>query len=127
MPARCEATARAWYHARVKRLACVVVLVAGCAHSSGVVPDQLDKPALIRGMQPVRDPAHACYARFKVPGRVDVGMNIAPDGRVTTAKAIDQFANTPTGECVAAAVKSSAVFSPFKGREMRIRWPIVLQ
>jgi hypothetical protein len=111
-------TKRAWLFA---------LCAVGCAHTAGAIPDQLDKPALIRGMQPARESAHACYERFKVPGRVDVGVNIAPDGHVTAAKPTGQFSNTPTGDCVAAAVKSTATFSPFKGPEMRIRWPIILQ
>lgn len=104
-----------------------LALAAGCAHSPGGAPGELDKPALIRGMQPVREPAHACYEKFKVPGRVDVSVEIAPDGRVVSAEAIGEFANTKTGTCIAAAVKSSAAFSPFKGRGVRTRWPVILQ
>jgi len=104
-----------------------LALAAGCAHSSGGASGELDKPALIRGMQPVREPAHACFERLKVPGRVDVAVEIAPDGRVVAAEAVGEFAHSKTGDCIAAAMKASATFPRFKGPRMRTRWPIILQ
>jgi hypothetical protein len=62
-----------------------------------------------------------------VPGRVDVSVSIAPDGRVTAAEAVGDFAHTKTGACIADAVKASAAFSPFHGPAMRFRWPLILQ
>jgi hypothetical protein len=109
---------RAWLLA----LAC-----AGCAHHASAVPDQLDKPAIIRGMEPARPAVLACYQRYRVPGMVLVGVEVATDGRVLLAKATGQFSNTPTGDCVAAAVKEGARLSPFKGPDMRFKWPWVLQ
>ncbi len=119
-----------------KRAWLLALACAGCAHHADAVPDQLDKPAILRGMEPARPSVlecyrryrvPECYRRYRVPGLVLVGVEVARDGSVRYAKATGPFSNTPTGDCVASAVKTGARLPPFKGADMRFKWPWVLQ
>ncbi len=55
-----------------------------------------------------------------------VALTIAGSGRVSNANVTGQFAGTPTGECVAKAVKK-ATFPRFKGAALSIVYPFALR
>jgi hypothetical protein len=55
-----------------------------------------------------------------------VSVTIGKNGHVSSASVGGSFAGTPTGDCVAKAVKS-ATFSPFKGSPQSINYPFMLR
>jgi len=79
-----------------------------------------------RGMAAIKGKVQACYARFDVPGMVNVTLSINPNGRVGTAQVTGKFFGTETGICVERAVKS-ARFPTFSGPAMSgIDYPFML-
>jgi hypothetical protein len=72
---------------------------------------KLDKKALSgedmkHGMGAVAGKAQACYQGTS--GSVSVKLQVAPSGQVTKVSIGAPFAGTPTGDCVAAAVKGAS-------------------
>lgn len=68
----------------------------------------LSNQALVQGMNAVRPLILACYERYGVKGTVMVDVRIARSGRVSSAVVTTgTFARTPTGTCVAKAVRSA--------------------
>jgi hypothetical protein len=78
------------------------------------------------GMRALKPRFQVCYDTFRVPGMVLISMTIAPTGRVSKAIVTGRFANTPTGDCVA-AVTRTAVFVPFTGGQLTITYPLVFR
>jgi hypothetical protein len=78
-----------------------------------VVPQRMSKTALsnaalVQGMNAVRPLILACYERYGVKGLAMVDVRIARSGRVSSAVVTTgTFARTPTGTCVAKAVRSA--------------------
>src|SRR5262249_15661269 len=85
------------------------------------LPDTLDKGQIVAGMGKVKSNVTACYDQYHVPGMAMVALTIAPSGKVSSANVTGQFAGTPTGECVAKAVKKAS-FPRFKGAPMPINY-----
>jgi len=90
------------------------------------LPDQLDKGQIVSGMQKVKGRVQGCFEQYKVPGMASVALTIAGSGRVSSANVTGQFAGTPTGDCVARAVKAAS-FPKFKGSPQSIVYPYVLR
>src|SRR5262249_40308157 len=68
----------------------------------------------------------ACYDRYGVAGTADVALEIDGDGTVAYAGVRGGFADTPTGACVAAAVKKARL--PRFGRApMKLTVPFLLR
>jgi len=101
---------------------------AAKAESSGGgdLKDRLEPGDIQKGMRGIKGKVQACYDQYKVPGMVQVSVTIAPSGKVTSATVTGKFAGTPTGSCVAGAVKS-AQFDRFKGAPLTITYPFVLR
>jgi len=74
----------------------------------------MSKAALVAGLNAVRPQIHECYLRHQVPGTAMVNVVIAKSGRVSKATVTGKFADTVTGACVEAAVKTAA-FPPSDG------------
>lgn len=87
---------------------------------------KLSHDEISAGMDRVEPAVNACYAKLEVAGQVVVKVKILPSGAVAAVEAVDRFAGTPTGACVAAAVQR-AVFVPFDGAAMTIRYSFTLQ
>jgi len=60
------------------------------------------------GLDAINGTAKACYDKYNVAGTVKVKLTIDPSGSVSKASATGDFAGTPTGDCVAAAVKGAS-------------------
>jgi hypothetical protein len=75
------------------------------AVASGKHP--LTPMALVQGMRALKPKLKACYERYGVSGEVMVDVRIAPSGRVPSASATGEFAGTPSGRCVAKAVRTA--------------------
>jgi hypothetical protein len=67
-----------------------------------------------------------CFDQYKVPGTANVAITIGNSGRISSASVTGQFAGTPTGDCVAKAVKSAS-FGRFKGAPQSIVYPYVFR
>ena len=70
--------------------------------------------------------ALACYQQYHVPGIAMVSVTIAKSGKVSSANVGGALAGTPTGDCVAKAVKTAS-FKQFKGAAMSIQYPFQLR
>ncbi len=77
-------------------------------------------------MGSIRGAVRRCYDKFKVTGRVNVSVTVAgSNGRVKSATVSGQFSGTPTGNCVAAAVRS-AKFPSFSRPSQTFTYPFLL-
>jgi hypothetical protein len=77
-------------------------------------------------MARVKGTVQACYDQYKVPGLATVQLSIANSGRVANAQVTGKFGGTPTGDCVARAVRG-AQFPRFRGSTMSITYPFMLR
>lgn len=80
---------------------------ASSSGSSSNLPDRLERSQIQAGMRKVKGRVKGCYDRFKVPGLAMVRVTISGSGKVSSARVSGLFAGTPTGSCVASAVKSA--------------------
>jgi predicted Zn finger-like uncharacterized protein len=92
----------------------------------GDAKDRLEPSDIQKGMRGVKGRVQACYDQYKVPGMVQVSVTISPAGRVSGANVTGKFAGTPTGSCVAGAVRG-AKFDRFRGGAITITYPFVLR
>ena len=83
-------------------------------------------PALIKeSMKPVLEAAKACYGEHKKAGKAKLKLTISGDGSVSAYAQEGDFANTPTGQCIDAAVKQAA-FPRSKKAKTPISMPVTL-
>jgi predicted Zn finger-like uncharacterized protein len=85
----------------------------------------LSRDDIVKGMNGVVPRAKECYKQFKVPGQADVTVKVAKTGKVSDVQVKGKFAGTPTGSCVADAVRS-AKFAPNDGTTIP-SYPIFLR
>jgi hypothetical protein len=84
----------------------------------------ISKMAVVRGMNAVKPEVARCYSRYGIPGMAMVNVVIGRDGAVERAVVSGRFADTPTGACVEAAVKT-ATFPRSDG--LSTPYPFMLQ
>lgn len=89
-------------------------------------PFQLSVDDVRRVLKDVNPAVYKCYDSYGVPGRADVYLDVKGDGTIRTVEVRGELADTPTGKCVAAAVKQ-ARFPPFKRDSMQIHYPYLLR
>lgn len=89
------------------------------------LPEQLGRDEIKRGMAAIQGRALACYQQYHVPGTALVQVVIGKNGRVTSTEVKGVLSGTPTGECVAKAVRGAS-FGKFKGDSMSITYPFIL-
>jgi outer membrane biosynthesis protein TonB len=92
------------------------------------VKPKLDKKSLSAddfkaGMGAINGRAIGCYKG--TPGTVSVRVAIGPDGHVQKVTVTGPFAGTPSGDCVAAAVKG-ATFPPWDGSPQSFGYSFLL-
>ncbi|HEU5055504.1 MAG TPA: energy transducer TonB [Kofleriaceae bacterium] len=85
----------------------------------------LDRADVAKAMGAVRSQVMRCRDKEQYEGTVTVKFHVAPSGKVTSAEATGSKAGTPTGACVAAAVKKAA-FPPFDGAPTSFTYPFLL-
>lgn len=79
------------------------------------------------GMSTARDRISRCYQLHGVPGLCLIRVTISPDGTVKSAAAVGGvLANSPTGDCIAKAVKTST-FPTFTGAPVTVTHPFILR
>jgi hypothetical protein len=90
------------------------------------IVDQLD-PAIIRAaLAPTIAKAQQCHDDYGVDGQTKIKITIGGDGTVLSFEQSGDFDDTPTGECIAKAVKAT-VFPKSKKKRTPISYPIVLR
>ena len=93
---------------------------------TGPVKTALEPKEIKAGMSAVAGAAQACYGSHGVAGHVKVKAVVAPSGSVSKVDATGEFAGTPTGSCVAAAVKGAS-FPSWTGAPMTVTYSFTLQ
>ncbi len=79
------------------------------------------------GMSSARDRISRCYQLHGVPGLALIRATIAPDGTVKSSAAVGGvLASTPTGDCIAKAVKAAS-FPTFTGAAVTVTHPFILR
>lgn len=86
---------------------------------------ELSSKELRDGLSAKSGAAKACYGKYGVAGTVKVKVTIDPSGKVSKASATGDFAGTPSGECVAAALKE-ATFPAWDGAPMSTSYAVLL-
>ena len=90
------------------------------------VPRNLTRSQVQQGMRSVRKQVQRCYARYRRTGTAIVAVTIDTSGRVARAVVKGAFADSPTGTCIGAAVRS-AKFPPFSDGPLHVTYPFVLR
>ncbi len=90
------------------------------------LPDQLGRGDIVAGMNGIKGRVDGCSAQYHVPGTAMVSVVIGKNGRVSSASVQGALAGTPTGDCVARAVRGAS-FKKFKGSPMSINYPFILR
>lgn len=88
--------------------------------SAPELPAQLTSAQLESGLAAVGSTARECYQQFHVKGTVLATATVSPSGRVKAVEIGGLLADTPTGGCVAHAVRQ-AKFPRFSGAAMQAR------
>jgi hypothetical protein len=89
-------------------------------------PYQLSVDDVRRVLKDVNPAVYKCYDSYGVPGRADVYIDVKGDGSVRFVEVRGELADTPTGKCVAAAVKQ-AKFPRFQRDSMQVHYPFLLR
>jgi hypothetical protein len=79
------------------------------------LPEQPSRHDLEAGMERVKKQVARCQSLEQVTGALWVRVVIARSGSVQSVSALPPHDKTPTGECVAKAVKHEASFPRFRG------------
>jgi len=80
-----------------------------------------------RTMDSIRGQVRACYLQFQIPGSVELEVEVGGmDGNVLSVRVGGKFEETPTGDCVTAAV-SAARFPRFRAASMKVPYRFYLQ
>lgn len=90
------------------------------------IVDQLD-PSMIRAaIAPAVAAAQACHDTYGVDGQTKLKLTIAADGSIAAFEQVGDFDDTPTGACIAKAVKAVTFPKSHKARTS-FSYPIVLR
>jgi hypothetical protein len=85
----------------------------------------LDRRDVSSAMGSIREEARSCYGVEQFAGTVSVKFTVDPSGKIASATATGKHAGTPTGTCVADAVKG-ARFPAFDGAATSFTFPFLL-
>ena len=86
---------------------------------------ELDRGDVSKAMGAVRASVMRCRDKEQFEGTVTVKFQVSPSGQVTSAEATGSKAGSPTGACVAAAVKK-AKFPAYDGAPTSFTYPFLL-
>ncbi len=89
------------------------------------LPSRLSMAQIRNGMAPLRIVAKTCYGYYGVEGNAKIRVVIGSDGTIRSAKAVEEFADTPTGECLEQAA-STLTFPKTKKPKTIIRYPVLV-
>ncbi len=89
----------------------------------GAAGHALSTRVLVCAMNSIKGQIAACFARYQTPGTAMMNVVVTQQGAVRAATTTGKFAGTPTGDCVAAAVKT-VKFPPSDG--VSFPYPLLL-
>ena len=88
--------------------------------------ESLSRSDITKAISGVRGAVRGCYNKYKVTGLVWVRVTVSgSSGRVSSASVTGKFSGTPTGKCVARAVKR-ARFAKFSRSSQSFKYPFRL-
>ena len=93
---------------------------------TGPTKTSLEPKEIKAGMSAVAGAAQSCFGKHGVAGHVKVKATVTSSGSVSKVDATGEFAGTPTGACVAGAVKGAS-FPSWTGAPMTVTYSFTLQ
>jgi len=91
------------------------------------LPEKLVPSQILDSMKSIRDKIDVCYSQYQIPGVAEVSVSVTgKTGLVAGVKLRGAFADTPTGKCVADAVKELK-FPLFKNETMTFSYKYELK
>ncbi len=112
---------------RLRALALLLLLLAcACGPRHKPVAAKLGIPDVRDGMEALREPVHACFEQYGVPGYAQVTLRIEADGSVSSVTLGGKFRGTPSGACVRKIVLGAS-FRAFKEGPIVIQYPLLLR
>lgn len=88
--------------------------------------DSLTATAIQDAMKPVVEAANACFESYGVAGKAKLKLTVLGDGTIAKYEQQGDFADTPTGKCIDAAIPKIA-FPRVKKPKQSFSYPIILQ
>lgn len=90
------------------------------------LPPRLTPNDVQTALEPATLAAQQCYAVYGVAGEARFRITIAGDGKVTELEQSGYFTDTPTGDCMEAAIRAT-VFPPTQKESTTVTYPFVLR
>jgi hypothetical protein len=92
------------------------------------IPATLSSNQIKEALGPAREAARKCFEVYGVPGMAHFRITISAAGKVTGLEQLKRsdFVDTPTGECIAKAIKS-VTFPTCRKKETTIDYPFMLR
>jgi uncharacterized protein len=113
--------------AELRRTACTLGHGASCTPPPPRAEEwPLSRADIQLGMRGVQGSVARCFDRYQRPGLVEIAVTVQPSGKVLDASAVGPFTGTPTGACVAKAIRK-ARFKSFSGTAFTLKYPIVFK
>jgi len=99
---------------------------AEVAREEDVIPDHLEPWQIQKALAPAAALAQQCHETYGVDGQAKIKLTINGDGSLATFEQTGDFSDTPTGACIAKAVKT-ITFPKSKKAKTAVVYPIVLR
>lgn len=96
------------------------------AAHAGDIPETLTRRQVEDGMRAVVPDVRACFHQRGASGTVTLNVTIPGTGDAGAVSVTGEFADTPLGDCAAAAARSAS-FPKFSGPPIRITYPFVVR
>jgi hypothetical protein len=90
-------------------------------------PEQLDKSAIVAGMDRVRPAVRSCVEHGRARGFWELEMTILNDGHVHLDHITQLERDDATTACVAAVIPLAALFPRFTGAPQTIHYPLLFR
>lgn len=90
------------------------------------IVDQLEPYMIKEALDPAVAAAQKCHDTYGVDGQTKLKLTVAGDGSIVAFEQVGDFTDTPTGECIAKAVKATVFPKSHKARTS-FSYPIVLR
>jgi len=91
------------------------------------LPEKLAPTQILDRMKSIRDKVDTCYSQYQIPGVAEISVSVTgKTGEVAGVKLRGAFADTPTGKCVADAVKTLK-FPAFKNETLTFSYKYELK
>lgn len=90
-----------------------------------LLPESLSAEQIERTLRPIRQHARDCFSRYRIRGRIDLAIDVRPDGTVKMVRSSGPLTDTPTSSCVREGVLRLR-FPRFRSRtSLHITYPVL--